>query len=180
VSTWVERPVVEKAGLADLDEVLKLFDAAQRWLVERGLKDQWGDVPFSNSPAQRERFAAWLRAGDLWVMRWDRRIVGTLVFSSSPPDYARAACADREAGGYLEAFAVHRDHAGEGVGAALLTWAEQEAVSRKLTTLHLDCWAENGALRRYYRRAGFREVGTLTLGAWRGSLLEKTLRSRLP
>lgn len=30
----------EKAGLADLDEVLGLFDAVQRWLVESGLKDQ--------------------------------------------------------------------------------------------------------------------------------------------
>lgn len=169
----------EKAGLADLDEILRLFDAVQAWLALQGLKDQWGDAPFSTSEAQRKRFAAWLGAGDFWVVRLEGRVVGTLVFSPSPPPCARAACADREGGGYLEAFAVHRGCAGQGVGAALLGWAVEEAM-RGLETLHLDCWAENGALRRYYRRAGFREVGTLTLGAWRGVLFEKTLRSPPP
>lgn len=170
----------EKAGLTDLDEVLELFDMVQAWLVARGLVGQWGDVPFSKSPAQRDRFAAWLGAGSLFVVRIEERIVGALVFSSSPPDYARAACADREGGGYLEAFAVHRGCAGQGVGAALLGWAAVEAMRRGLGTLHLDCWAESGALRRYYRRAGFREVGTLTVGAWQGTLLEKALRSPPP
>lgn len=171
---------VQKAVPADLNEILGLFDAVQAWLALQGLKDQWGDAPFSASEAQRERFAAWLGAGDFWVVRLEGRIVGTLVFSPSPPDYARAACADREVGGYLEAFAVHRDCAGQGVSAALLGWAETEAKSRKLGCLHLDCWAENGTLRRYYRRAGFAEISALTLGAWCGVLLEKTPKPPAP
>lgn len=41
--------------------------------------------------------------------------------------------------------------------------------------LYLDCWAENLSLRAYYRRANFREIGTLALGAWRGTLFEKAI-----
>ena len=93
-------------------------------MVNRGLKEQWGDAPFSDSETQRERFAAWLDAGDFGVMRLERKIIGTLQFSAEPPEYARAACAEREAGGYLEAFAVHRDYAGQGVGSELLRWVE--------------------------------------------------------
>jgi GNAT superfamily N-acetyltransferase len=168
--------VVEKATLTNLEEVLGLFDGVQAWLVKQGLKEQWGDQPFSENEAQRRRFAAWLDAGNFWVVRQDRQIVGTLVFSPMPPEYARDTCAGRTVGGYLEAFAVCRDYAGQGVGAALLVWAEQEAIRRGLERLYLDCWAENLVLRNYYRRTGFREVGTLTLGAWRGTLFEKVLK----
>lgn len=167
---------MEKATLTDLEEIVGLFDGVQAWLVKQGLSEQWGCAPFSESEAQRERFRSWLDAGELYVVREGRRIVGTLVFSATPPGYARAALAGRKTDGYLEAFAVHRDYAGGGIGAALLAWAEQEARGRGLAYLRLDCWAENPALRAYYRRAGFREVGTLTLGAWRGTLFEKTLK----
>lgn len=117
---------VEKAALTDL-EILGFFDAVQRWLVGRGLKGQWGDAPFFESQVQRERFAAWLEAGSLFAVRLEGRIIGTVVFSPAPPDYAQAALAGRVAGGYFEAFAVHRDYAGQGVGAALLGWAGAEA-----------------------------------------------------
>lgn len=167
--------MIERAATSDLDEVLGLFDAVQAWLVDRGLKEQWGDAPFSGSETQRQRFAGWLDAGDFRVLRRDRQIVGTLQFSAEPPAYARAGFAGREAGGYIEAFAVHRDYAGQGVGEILLEWAGQEAERRHLNTLHLDCWAENRALRAYYHRAGFREVETLALGGWRGVLFEKML-----
>lgn len=119
---------MEKATFADLKKVLGLFGAVQAWPVKQGLKERWGDTPFSENEAQRRRFAAWLDAGNFWVVRQDRQIVGTLVFSPSPPEYARDACAGRTVGGYLEAFAVCRDYAGQGVGAALPGWAEQEAI----------------------------------------------------
>ena len=170
--------MIERTAPADLDEVLRLFDTVQTWLVDRGLREQWGDAPFSNSETQRERFAAWLGAGAFRVVRLERKIVGTLQFSAEPPEYARTACAERQAGGYLEASAVHRDYAGQGVGARLLAWAELEASARQLKALHLDCWAGNRRLRAYYHRGGFREVDTLALGGWRGVLLEKMLTTR--
>jgi ribosomal protein S18 acetylase RimI-like enzyme len=166
---------VEMANLADLEEVLRLFDAVQAWLVARGLREQWGDAPFSAGEAQRERFAAWLVAGSFFVVRRQRRIVGTLVLGAMPPDYAHDALAGRVRGGYLEALAVHRDHAGRGVGTSLLRWAEEEARERGLGHLRLDCWAENQVLRAYYRRAGFAEIADLTLGSWRGTLFEKPI-----
>ena len=94
--------MVERASLADLDEILGLFDAVQSWLVSQGLKEQWGDAPFSKSEAQRVRFATWLNAGVFRVVRQNKKIVGTLQLSAAPPEYARAACAGW--GGYLDQF----------------------------------------------------------------------------
>ncbi len=72
---------VEKVTLADLDEVLGLFDAVQAWLVTRGLSGQWSNTPFSAREAQHRRFATWFNVGNFWVVRRDRQIVGTPVFS---------------------------------------------------------------------------------------------------
>ena len=107
----------------------------------------------------------------------EKQLAGTLVFNLSPPGYAGEAVRGRVAGGYLEALAVHRDYAGQSVGAALLGWAEHEASSHELTTLYLDCWAGNAALRAYYRRAGFSEVAPLALGMWQGILFRKKLKA---
>ena len=164
---------MENASLGDLENVLELFDSVQAWLIARGFREQWGSAPFSASEGQRRRFAAWLAAGHFFVVKDKGQIVGTLVFSPEPPDYARNACDGRVPGGYLEAFTVHRNYAGQGVGSALLAWAEQEAVTRSLAVLRLDCWAENDALRAYYRRAGFSEAALLTLGTWRGVMFER-------
>ena len=97
---------VQRAYPDDLGEVLGLFDSVQAWLVARGFKEQWGDAPFSANETQRQRFTAWLAAGTFFVVRDERQIVGTLVFSLEPPSYARNACAGRAPGGYLEAFAA--------------------------------------------------------------------------
>lgn len=160
-----------------MDEILYLFDSVQAWLVARGLKGQWGEVPLSSSPSQRERFASWLDAGDFYVVRDKVAIVATLVLTTQPPDYAKGACKGQPEGSYLEAFAVDRAYAGQGMGSTLLAWAEAQTLRRGLNVLRLDCWAENKALRAYYRRSGFEETAALVLGAWEGVLFEKELKA---
>lgn len=171
--------LITQLGPADLEAVLELFDAVQKWLVERGLGEQWGDVPFSVSETQRERFGAWLESGRMVGVRSEGQVVGTLVSGLFPPDYAAEVMWGRARGGYLEAFAVRRGYAGQGVGAALLSWAEGEISTRGLTNLYLDCWAGNIGLRMYYRRAGFLELAPLTVGAWQGVLFQKALKAPL-
>lgn len=166
---------VETAGPEDLRKILVLFDGVQGWLVSRGLEGQWGTTPFSTSEAQRERFSKWIESGCFYVVRDSGEIVGTMVLSEQAPDYAQDGCAGRAAACYLEALAVHRNCAGRGVGSALLSWAEQEALARGLSVVRLDCWAGNPSLRAYYRRAGFAEVAVIELGTWEGVLFEKSL-----
>ena len=106
---------VQRSQLDDLEEVLGLFDLVQTWLVACGLKEQWGSAPFSVNEMQRRRFAAWIRAGHFFLIKLNGEVVGILVLSPEPPDYARNACGERVPGSYLEAFAVRRDYAGQGV-----------------------------------------------------------------
>jgi len=80
--------------------------------------------------------------------------------------------------GYVHGLVVSQRHHGMGVGSALLRWAAGQARARGHSFLRLDCGEENHALRRYYSRQGFDEVGRRDSdGGWYSVvLLEQRLR----
>ncbi|HEY0737811.1 MAG TPA: GNAT family N-acetyltransferase [Herpetosiphonaceae bacterium] len=169
---------IEPATEQDLPQILALFDAAVRWLVEQGLSDQWGTRPFSQQPAEIEDFTAWIRQGSFFVARQHAAILGTIVIVAAPPAYsAQEWNQTPRTALYLKAFTTDRRYAGQDLGRLMLDWVERLARSQGIEWLRLDCWAGNTALRRYYRRQGFEERGEFGLGAWRGMLFEKQLLS---
>jgi ribosomal protein S18 acetylase RimI-like enzyme len=64
---------------------------------------------------------------------------------------------------YVHGLATHRDFAGEGIGLALLRWAERTAAAANKDYLRLDCNADNPGIRAYYERAGFTHRGDIAL-----------------
>jgi hypothetical protein len=58
----------------------------------------------------------------------------------------------------------------------MLDWAEHVAREEGRSLLRLDCLAEGTALRRYYREAGYTEVGIKQMNpTWCAALFEKRL-----
>jgi GNAT superfamily N-acetyltransferase len=160
----------------DLPEVLGLFDDAVAWLNARGVTGQWGTTPFSASPRSGPRFMGWITPGALFVARQDGRIAGCVALAAQPPTYAAHFWREFPATAYyLEAFATARDRAGQGIGRALLAWAEATARRRGKDTIWLDCWADSPGLVAYYQRAGYTPTDTVTVGEWRGQLFHKAL-----
>jgi GNAT superfamily N-acetyltransferase len=167
------RVLVRRGGPGDAAAMLALFDDAVRWLAANGREGQWGTVPFSLRPDMVLRVEAWARSGDLRVVEDGAgRVVGTLVLGAAP-GYAPAA-AEPEL--YLQAFATDRRVSGAGVGAALLDRAREEAIEQDVQLLRVDCWAGgDGALVRYYVRAGFTPTQLLSVGGWPAQLFEQRL-----
>ena len=58
----------------------------------------------------------------------------------------------------MHKLAVARRHAGLGIGAEILRWAQGLAVQRGKRRLRLDTWDGNRKMRDYYERQGFRHV----------------------
>lgn len=131
---------IEQAQIQDLNSILSLFDEVQRWLVEQGRPGQWGTTPISTSPAMHERFKAWIDAEELFVVREQCAIYGTIAISSHAPAYAEVVCAHRPHPQlYIEALTVRREAKGRGIGRELLRWAEGQAAQAKVPWLRLDC-----------------------------------------
>lgn len=158
------------AAGTDLDELLRLRGEAEDWLAARGI-DQWrkGEVPAALVAEQ-------LASREWHVVRSGERLVGALRLLWSDPQIWLHE--DRPAA-YVHGLVIDRRHAGHGLGARMLTWAEGQALSAGHNRLRLDCAEGNPALRRYYAGLGFREVGRRDFdGLWFSAvLLEKPLRS---
>ena len=141
--------VPEPARLADSGELVRLRDAAARWLLDRGI-EQWGPGELGVSVVEAQ-----VRAGEWHVVRTDHGIVAALrllrddpfVWGDQPP-----------VAGYVHGLVADRVH-GRGLGAALLDWAGEQVRRQGRPLLRLDCQEHNERLRAYYRREGFTEVG---------------------
>jgi GNAT superfamily N-acetyltransferase len=72
---------------------------------------------------------------------------------------------DDERAGYLHRMVVRRDHAGGGLGAQLLGWAEEQVQARGRSQLRLDVVTDNAPLRGYYEAVGFAHVRDVS-GEW--------------
>jgi protein-tyrosine phosphatase len=148
---------IAPATHADADVVIDVLDEAARWLTDRGI-DQWTPGMFN-----KLLLLGAIDDGEVYVVRRDGATVATislgwddtLTWGPMPDD-----------AGYVHGLAVRRAYGGQGVGLALLAWAERSAAAAGKVYLRLDCMARNPALRAYYERAGFAERRDIQHDEW--------------
>lgn len=166
---------IRSGSLADAPLVVDLFDQAIRWMIERGLTDQWGSEPFSTDPKRTDAVARWITTGDLVVAERDGRPVAAMVLGGAPA-YAPPAV---EPELYVVALVASRSARARGAGRRLLAEAERVAAERAVPVLRLDCFAGNGGqLVRYYQGAGFHPTERFSVGEWPGQVLERRVLPR--
>ena len=160
---------VETAAQQDAPGILALRRALEAWLHARGVK-QWGPGEVAAEDVQRQT-----AAGEWHVVRSAScEVVAALrLLWSDEPVWQW----DNAEGAYVHGLMVSRGQAGQGVGEALLGWAVEQARAARVPVLRLDYVESNAALRGYYRRLGFTEVGRRDFeGHWHSAtLLEMAL-----
>jgi aminoglycoside phosphotransferase (APT) family kinase protein/GNAT superfamily N-acetyltransferase len=170
IPTGALRMVLARAE--DVDTVVGLLSDAARWMDEHGI-DQWPS-PFPEAVVART-----VERGETYLAFVGDRGVGSIAVSDDDPNVWGPQPPDAL---YVHRLVVARAATGRAIGARLLDWATEQAVERGRAWLRLDCGAENGRLRGYYERLGFRHVGDTTLdlpaagsgpGTWRGSLYQR-------
>lgn len=156
--------IITRATATDVEDVLRLLQRAAACLQNKGI-NQWRPEEFT-----QELLIHRVRRGELIVARSDGEPAGTLALQTSDvptwgSDDGRAL--------YVHSLAVSRQFAGQRVGEQLLRWAEAEVVSQSRSSLRLDCWSGNHALRRYYTDLGFQWRGDRQFTHWSCSLFER-------
>ncbi len=140
----------EPAISTDAPRLLALREQAAQWLTGRGIA-QW--APGEIGPGE---IFAQVGAGEWFVLRRAGVVVGGLrLLSCDEPVWGPQP--DKAL--YVHGLVVDRLMAGHGIGAALLGWAALRARATGQAYLRLDCVESNSALRAYYARSGFTEVG---------------------
>jgi GNAT superfamily N-acetyltransferase len=157
---------VRSAGHEDAITVADLLDEATRWVQDLGY-EQW-PLPFP-----RDELAAAIDRGEVYVVEDEGDAVATVTllwddktyWGERPPDAV-----------YVHKLAVRRDRSGRGIGAAIVAWANAEAIEAGRDFLRLDCLRDNPGIREYYEQLGFEHRGDLTLVGRQMSLYERRVR----
>jgi GNAT superfamily N-acetyltransferase len=152
--------VLRLATPGDLDVIRGLIREAAAWLRKSKKTDQWAK-PWPDRAGQRERILNDLLKGKTWLV-WDgTRAVATITIDTDEPldvneQPVWPAHGSREPALYVRRVIVSRQHAGLGLGAALLDWAAHTAKrDHKATLIRIDVWTTNRDLHAYYERQHF-------------------------
>jgi len=153
----------------DADWLLRLFDGAVEWLVDRGQPGQWGFQPFSERAPARARVAEWCASGELRVASLDGADVAALALGARPPHVEPIDRSEL----YINLLLVSRAHAHRGIGEHLVDRARAEARERGAELLRVDCWAGAPSLVAWYEARGFVRSARFTVhGDWTGQVFE--------
>lgn len=158
--------IITRAGISDVDVIMKWRRERVAWLAKRG-QDQW------SIPLPRPAVAATVSAGQTWMVWDDHEPAATITLTAYvdvdglwKPDrdpealwYSEDDPADAL---YAAKMMLPLNRAGSGLGSEMLDWAAGRAYNAGLTWLRLDAWTTNTGLHDYYIRQGFQHVRTVT------------------
>ena len=104
----------------------------------------------------------------MFVVECADAVVGSVTVSWSDPFVWGM---QNEPAGYIHQLMVSRDHAGQGLGSALLAWTEDVVRLSGRALARLDCVRSNQRLRTYYEERGYRFVRYQDFGGQPSPLL---------
>ncbi|ASQ94616.1 GNAT family N-acetyltransferase [Streptomyces violaceusniger] len=164
---------VRPGSLADAPAILDMLDSAVAWMNDRGNTEQWGTTPYSQKTGGVARVERYTTVNAPYIAELDGTPVGAMVLDSGPsPQVPIAPAGEPER--YVRLLVSDRQHAGLGIGAALLAHAVEETRRAGVGLLRVDCWAGGGGeLVAFYERNGFTATDRFLSGSWPGQVLAR-------
>jgi GNAT superfamily N-acetyltransferase len=157
---------VHLADFGDVDPIIALLEESAQWMVSIGILRWQPGVFVASTGSLRSA----VEARTVYVWKTDGVVRGTIRLTEQ--DHSVWGVAPGPAL-YVHKLTVQRSLKGHGFGTRLLQWAEDQARTRKLDRLRLDCWSENVRLCHYYDCLGFRRAGVVRVEGWLHQLFEK-------
>lgn len=140
-----------RASKSDADSICDILHQATEWLSARGLQ-HWSNY------YTRERVSEYLREREVYLVRVDGRVAGTITLLFTHDDlgwYSKITAT------YANALAVLPAYHGRGIASALMDLAERVAMERCSDAIRLDAVDTLDWLHEFYRKRGYREVGVV-------------------
>jgi GNAT superfamily N-acetyltransferase len=162
---------VRLAQPADVDAILTIWAEADEWMRGRGIEPGQPPMPLRDIVCRRiENGACYV----VWKDGLPGKIVGTITLEWNDDGVWSDRHTDDAC--YIHGLATERASAGQGIGVALLRWAEDMARTAGKSYVRLDCDGHNPALRAYYERAGLTHCGDVHVPTHLASRFEKRLQ----
>ena len=153
---------IRLAVLDDEPAILALIGSSAAWLQENKHTDQWAR-PWPNRDERDARVAQGIKDGLTWMVEdSEGMLTGTVTCREHGNDMLWTPAELAEPAAYVSRLIVSRDHAGQGIGAALIHWVGARAIDEwAANSIRVDVWTTNTALHQYYKDQGFEHLRTL-------------------
>lgn len=145
---------MRQASRNDLPEILELYSACRTELNRQHI-DQWAHGYPSEAIVMAD-----IENLDLWVREERGLIIGVVALNQSAAERYNQLTWSCQGNMHYEVhrLAVHPQHAGKGIGSAIMSWAEEEAYRRHACCIRLDTYSRNAANISLYRKLGYRSI----------------------
>lgn len=156
--------VIESGTPADIDDLEKLYDDLNDYLAATTNYPGWikGIYPV------RECAVDGIQNNTLYVVRYDEKIVGSIILDHQPEEaYNNARWkvdTDYSHIFVIRTFVVHPSFLKMGIGRALMDYSFELAQQSGVKSIRLDVYEKNLPAISLYEKCGFEYIDTVDLG----------------
>jgi len=146
---------ITKPTTADIPELLMVTKACAKAMIDSGIY-QWND----DYPSY-EAFEKDIEIGQLWVMKDQNTIVGSVVISDIMDEEYKAIewLTPNAKNVYIHRLAIHPEQQGKGLAQKLMNFAENYAKENKYASVRLDTFSINKRNNVFYQKRGYEKLG---------------------
>lgn len=149
---------IREAKLTDIPEIMRIVAEVVPLMQAAGNR-QW-----NNTYPNTEVFTNDIELKQLWLAEHNGEIAGVTAITTAPePDYAQADIDITIPAVVTHRMAVSPRFQGLGIAVALLNHADEVARANALTKARADTNTSNTAMQRLLLKAGYKNVGEISL-----------------
>lgn len=165
--------MIEKAGVAELPQVLHVLSSCTQWLFEQGM-GHWHGAHGEDSVRKR------ILEDNVFLLHDNCVPCGTVTKTSNPPLYYKDCDhkfweSANSPATYISGLAVLPNHQGKGFASKLLDFTEEITKREGVRYIRFDAIVDYEDLTDFYLKRGYNIVGRRLTGGVESNFFEKKL-----
>lgn len=151
--------IIRKAEISDLENIMLMYKSCVTGMIANGI-DQW-DESYPNT----EIIMGDLIAQTYFVAIENEIIIAGINIDQNQDDTYLAIDWKDKKNQFLvvHRLAVKVEFWSDGIGKSLMLFTENLVIEKRLNSIRLDTYSGNPKAMEFYRRLGYRELGTIDL-----------------
>ena len=150
---------IKLAKISDLNSIMQMYKSCVEGMIKNGI-DQW-DSSYPNSEIIQED----IKNGTYFIGEIEGEIVGGInIDNKQDPTYLDIDWEDTsDSFLVVHRLAVKEELWNKKIGKDLMLFTERLVIEKNLKSIRLDTYSGNPKAMEFYRRLGYKELGTIDL-----------------
>ena len=146
---------ITKPTKEDIPELLIVTKACAQAMIADGIY-QWNEDYPSYGAFEKD-----IEIGQLWVLKDDGNIIGSVVISELIDEEYKAVVwlTPNAKNMYIHRLAIHPNSQGKGLAQKLMDFAEAYAKENDFLSVRLDTFSVNARNNTFYKKRGYKKLG---------------------